>query len=80
MGAWEVDGAYFFAFAHEEAKAPFVKALEARRAQPEDVCRYDDSKGETEYKDDVARVAVGGIEVQREEACEPGVSTRTGAG
>lgn len=74
------DGAYFLAFAHEEAKAPLVKALEARRAQPEDVCRYDDSEGKTEYKHDVARVAVGSVEVQREEACESGVSARTSAG
>lgn len=74
------DGAYFLAFAHEEAKAPLVKALEARRAQPENVCRYNDSKGEAKYKHDVARVTVGGVKIQREEACASGVSARTSAG
>ncbi len=64
-GSTGMNGAYFFAFAHEEPEAALVDPLEARRAQPKDICGHDDGEGETEDEDDVARVAVGGIEVQR---------------
>ena len=60
---------HLLALSHQKAQHPFEQPFEAVRVKADDVRGDNDEQREAQSIDNCARVAIGRVEIQSEEAC-----------